>query len=57
MVSGYLTDAGVNAVPNEVFHGHVYQDGVGWILHAEFGGKKLPEKKMQRKMKKRRTKG
>ena len=36
-ISGYVTDAGVIAVPtNEVFHGHVYQDGVGWILHAEF---------------------
>ena len=39
-ISGYLTDAGVITVPNDVFHGYVYQEGVGWILHAEFGEEK-----------------
>ena len=59
VVSGYITDAGVIAVPNEVFHGHVYQDGVGFVLHAEFEGKKVEKmtqkkKLMRRKMKKKR---
>ena len=55
-ISGYVTDAGVITVPKEVFHGHIYQDGVGWILHAEYKDPKPPEKKKQRMMK-RRTKG
>ena len=53
-VSGYLTDLGVIAVPDEVFYGHVYEDGVGFVLHAEFQEKR---KKKSNKRMKRRTGG
>ena len=55
VVSGYLTDAGVIAIPDKVFHGHIYQEGVGWILHAEFSKEKEIQKK-ETKMKKKRKK-
>ena len=33
---GYLTDAGAVRVPDDVFHGYVFEVGQGWILHADF---------------------
>ena len=33
---GFLTDAGPVNVPEEVFHGYIFQPGQGWLLHAEF---------------------
>ena len=57
-ISGYLTNLGVIPVPEEVFHGHVYEDGVGFVLYAEFQEKKVKEKKEQtQRKKKRRQKG
>ena len=56
-ISGYLTDLGVIAIPEEVFHGHVYQDGVGFVLHAEFEEKKSPVKEKMQRKKKRRQRG
>ena len=57
IISGYLTDLGVIAIPKEVFHGHVYQDGVGFVLHAEFEEKKSPMKEKMQRKKKRRQRG
>ena len=47
---GFLTDAGPINVPDEIFHGHSYQPGQGWLLHAEY-----PEKVKERM--KRRQRG
>ena len=33
---GFVTDAGAVRVPDEVFHGYVFEVGQGWILHADF---------------------
>ena len=44
---GFLTDAGPINVPDEIFHGHSYQPGQGWLLHAEY-----PEK-VKKRMKRR----
>ena len=46
---GFLTDAGPVNVPEEVFHGYVFQPGQGWLLHAEFPRRsKPPEKEKSR---------
>ena len=44
---GYLTDAGAVRVPDDVFHGYVFEVGQGWILHADFPRK--PELQNRRK--------
>ena len=46
---GFLTDAGPINVPDEIFHGHSYQPGQGWLLHAEYPEKiKKRMKRIQR---------
>ena len=42
---GFLTDAGPVNVPEEVFHGYVFQPGQGWLLHAEFPRRSKPPEK------------
>ena len=49
---GFLTDAGPVDVPDEVFHGYVFQPGQGWLLHATFSGIQEKDKpKMKRRKK------
>ena len=33
---GFLTDTGPIQVPDQVIHGHVYDERQGWILHASY---------------------
>ena len=46
---GFMTTNGAITIPDEVFHGYVYQASQGWILHSTF-----PEQKGVKKVQKRR---
>ena len=49
---GFITSAGPINVPDEVFHGYVYDVHQGWILHARFPEKR-PAEKVKKKIQRR----
>ena len=58
-ILGFHTDAGPIQVPDQVIHGHVYDERQGWILHASYRDKegKSEQRRNERIMRRMRRRG